>query len=120
MAVVPFEADGVFSYAFGAGGLGCGLEHGQRAGSEFGRISRSKPCLAPLFVAKSAGAGIAQVGEGVTAEMPVLPVNLHTRARGQVDLHGFGVRFEIGGGHNISIAQGGAWRSELAKLGLIR
>ena len=65
--------------------------HGQGAGFRFRRMSDLASCLFPLFVAGRAGTRIAKPGKGVCTAMTVLPVDLHTRARGFVYPHRFGI-----------------------------
>ena len=48
-----------------------------------------RPSLLALFVAQRARAGIAQEGKAVDAAMPVLPLDLHAGAGGDVDFTRF-------------------------------
>jgi len=100
MAVVPMEFDGVFAYAFGGIRFGCGLEHREGAGCEFGRFAGFAASLATLLIAQGARAGVTQVREIVVRAVAILPFDVHTRARADVHLH----RFRVSRRHKFSIA----------------
>jgi hypothetical protein len=92
--VVPLEANGVLPDGIYRGRPGRGLEHGQGAGSEFGRFARPTARLLPLLVAQRAGTRIAKEGEGVLRLVRVPPLDLHARAFGDVHFHRFRVKAE--------------------------
>jgi hypothetical protein len=104
VSVVEEEADSVFADGSGLGGLGGGLEHGERAGSLFGGIAGIASLLGALVVAHRAGARIPQKDKRIVRLMVVFPFNIHARASGQVDLHRLGI---CRGLHAESIAQCG-------------
>ena len=91
MAVVPLELNSVFADGFGGNWFWRGLKHRQFAGFGLDRLSGAATGFRALFVAESAGAGVAQEGESVVREMSVFPFDFESGARGQVDFDGFGV-----------------------------
>src|SRR5579863_3170035 len=108
VVIVPRELNRVLAHAFCRDRFRRRLEHGQRAGSEFGRLSIAPACLAALFFAHGARAGVAQVDEVVMRNVAVFPVDMHASASGEIDLHRFRVR-GCGGSlkrrlHELSIA----------------
>src|SRR5579864_3246822 len=104
VAIIPLKADGVLAHGLGPQRFGRGLEHWQRPGGWFGRLARFASALAPLLVAQSAGAGVAQPFEAVAGAVAVLPLDVHARSRGQVYLDRLGISLLIEG-HILSIAQ---------------
>src|SRR5579864_176503 len=103
--VIPAEADGVLAHRLGLQGLDRGLKHRQRSRSQLWRLAWLAATFCPLIVAQGARAGVAQPLEAVAGAVPVLPVNVHARSRGQVHLNRLGISLLLGG-HIVSIAQG--------------
>src|SRR5208282_5716063 len=92
VAVVPVEADGVVAHLRNLVGTDRRLEHLQAAaGSSRSGLVGPAMALFPLVVAVGAGAGIAQVDEGVAALVAVLPEDFHGAAAALVDLDGGGL-----------------------------
>jgi hypothetical protein len=106
MAVVPMKLDGVFAHSVRRFRPGQSLEHGQRSRRGLRRLSRFSSGLASLLVTKRAGAGVAQERERIVRSMAVFPLDVHTRARGQVHFDGFGV----GGRHRFKYRISSAYR----------
>src|ERR1035437_6906365 len=89
MAVVPREANGVFANRLNFRRPRRRLEHGQLPGDGLERIAGLAAILGALFLAQRARAGIAQEGKAVNAAMPVLPLDVHAGAGGDVDFNRF-------------------------------
>lgn len=87
MIVVPCEPDGVLADRFSGKWFSRGLEHGQHAESQFGRLTGLAAGLFALFVTHGAGAGIAQINESVVRNVAIFPFNVHSSADGEVYLH---------------------------------
>ena len=90
--VVPMKFDGIFADRFSRRRLGRRFEHGQRSWRRFGRLSWLAASLAALLIAERTRAGVAEIGECVVGMMAVLPLDVYSRARGDIDLDGFGIR----------------------------
>lgn len=109
VVVVPLKLDGVFADAFGGERFGCGFEHGQGAGSEFGRLSAAASGLGALFFAHGTGAGVAEEDERVVGRVAVGPLYVDTGAAREIHLHRLWVSCRGGslkrGLHEFSIAQ---------------
>ena len=96
--VVPVEADGVVAHLCDLVGTDRRLEHLQAtAGSGRSGLVGLAMAFFALVVAVGAGAGIAQVGEGVAALVAVLPEDFHAVAARLVDLDGGGLDCVLGG-----------------------
>ncbi len=92
MAVVPSEADGVVADRGDFGGAELRFKHRQRGGWDGGGELIGLAVAVPaLFVAGGAGAGVAQVGEGIGALVAVVPDDFHGGAAGFVNLDGGGL-----------------------------
>src|ERR1039458_10116264 len=89
MAVVPRETNGVFANRLNFRRPRRGLEHGQLPGDGLKRVAGLAAVLGALFLAQRTRAGIAQKGKAVNAAMPVLPLDVHTGAGGDVDFNRF-------------------------------
>src|SRR5664280_2071891 len=89
MAVVPRETNGVFANRLNLRRPRRRLEHGQRPRDGLKRVAGLAAVLGALFLAQRARAGIAQEGKAVNAPMPVLQLDVHTGAGGDVDFNRF-------------------------------
>ena len=91
MPVIPLEGDGILADRGYFRRLGFFFVHREGAGLGLRRFPDLAAGLFPLFITGSAGAGIAQPGEGVGAAMSILPVDLHASPSGFVHPHRFGI-----------------------------
>ena len=91
MVIVPCEAYRVLADGFGGERFGRGLEHGQHAGSQFGRLTWLAMGFVALFIAHGAGAGVAEIDEAVVRNVTIFPLNIHASAGGEIYLHGPGI-----------------------------
>src|ERR1039458_7761538 len=89
MAVVPRETNGVFANRLNFRRPRRRLEHGQLPGDGLERIAGLAAILGAFFLAQRARAGITQEREAVTAAMPILPLDVHAGAGGDVDFTRF-------------------------------
>jgi hypothetical protein len=111
VVIVPDEFNGIPAHGFYLVRLGRGLEHGQRPRRQLRRISRLAASFTTFFIAQSAGAGIPQKAETVGGDMPVLPLDFHAGAGGDVHLDRLGFCPRL---HVFSIAQADAGRTHSA------
>jgi hypothetical protein len=74
--IIPLKLDGVFAHALGRQWLGRLLEHWQRSGCQLRPFAELAARLAPLVVAKGAGAGIAEEGKCVVRAVAILPLDV--------------------------------------------
>src|SRR5919109_1006207 len=88
--VIPAKFDGIAAHRFDLVRLGRRLKHRQRTGRKLGRVSRLTAGLATFFIAQGARTGISKEGKAVVRNMPVLPLDFHTGAGGNVHLHRLG------------------------------
>jgi hypothetical protein len=87
MIVVEMKPDRVFAYALCRNRSDCRLEHRQRPRRKFCSLPRLPMRLRSLLVAQRARTGIAQERKGIMRLVAILPLNIETRTRAQVDLH---------------------------------
>jgi len=87
VVVVPGELDGVLADAFGGDGLRGGLEHGQRSRSGFRGCPGFASRFFTLFVAHRAGAGVAEVDEGIVGSVAIGPLDVDTRAGSKIHFY---------------------------------
>ena len=95
VAVVPGKADRVLANGLNFSRTRQCLKHRQRSGHRFKRIAWRSAIFVPLFLAERAWASVAQKDKAIRAAMAVFPLDLHTRARGLVDLNRLGIRYEF-------------------------
>lgn len=91
VAVIPGDVQGIFThrlYFFGPGRL---FVHRQQGGGLFGRLTRIAMVGVAFFSACGAWAGVTQPLEGEVRAMAVVPLDVHSRAGGDVDFDGLGV-----------------------------
>jgi hypothetical protein len=84
--IVPRKTQRVLPDLLHRQSFGRRLEHRQRPRCQLGSLTRFPPRLPPLVIAKRARTGIPQKRKRITRPMPILPVNLHTGPRSQIDL----------------------------------
>jgi hypothetical protein len=106
VTVIPGDIQCVSAHRLHFLGLGRLLIHWQQRGALFSRFAKAAMVVGALFVACGAGACVAQPLKAKVRVMAVIPLDVHSRTRGDVDFDGFGIDH----GHNSSIQAGFACR----------
>src|SRR5260370_42671278 len=87
VVIVPFEANGILTHAFGRDGPGGWFEYGQSTGRKVGWFAGLASRLVALFVAHGTRAGVAEVDKIVVGDVPVRPLDIDARPGGKVHLY---------------------------------
>lgn len=93
VAVIPGNVQSVFPHRLHLFGFGRLFVHRQQRGGLFGGLARAAMVGVALFSAGGAGACVAQPLEGEVGAMAVVPLDVHSRAGGDVDFDGLGVNY---------------------------
>ncbi len=85
--VVPGELQRIFAHGLSRQRLHRRPIHRQSSRRRLRRLARLSSGFPPLLVAQRARASIPQVGKRINRPVPILPLNLHSRPRSQVNHH---------------------------------
>lgn len=100
--VIEMKLDRILAHGFCRSRFHRRLEHGQRPRYGLLWLSRLLMRLRPLLVAQRAGTGIPQERKRIVRLVPVLPLDIESRARAQVHFYRLRIRHCR---HEFSIAQ---------------
>jgi hypothetical protein len=87
MIVVEMKLDRVLAHALGRSRPNGRLEHRQGPRRKLRCFSWLPMRLATLLVAQRARTGIPQKGKGIMRAVPILPLDIETRSRAQINFH---------------------------------
>jgi len=93
VAVIPGDVQGVSAHRLYFLGLGRFFIHGQQAGGLLGGLTGIAMVIVALFRAGGAGTRVAQPLETKVRPMAVVPLDIHSRTRGDVDFDGLGINY---------------------------